>query len=76
MINHSPANTNNLNLALNVSNGAYSGSFTNPVTGLLTPFKGALLQPLIYGTGNGWFLGTNQGGFVWISDRDPNGLFP
>ena len=71
LITRGAANTNNLYLALNLSNGAYSGSFTNPITGLLTPFKGALLQPAGYGSGNGWFLGTNQGGFVYISDGFP-----
>ena len=59
----------NLNLSLSTGNGQFSGSFVHPRTGQTTPLKGALAQGELDG-GYGWFLGTNQGGFIRLLPRD------
>jgi hypothetical protein len=62
------------NLALTVSavNGQVSGSFKDPVTGRATTFKAALVPVVVDGTntvdGYGWYLGTNTGGWVWLTE--------
>jgi formylglycine-generating enzyme required for sulfatase activity len=54
------------------SNGVLTASFTHPATGRAVTVKGAVLQnpkgflPLLSG---GSFLGTNQGGYLWLADR-------
>ena len=54
----------NLTLTIAANNGQLSGSFMHPVTRRSTSFKGALLQDGLDTVGGGWFLGTNEGGFL------------
>jgi hypothetical protein len=64
----------NLTLSLTLPNGAFTGSFKHPVTGLATAVKGTVVQdPLgLYPVGSGgWFLGTNQGGYILIRAATP-----
>lgn len=62
----------NLTLSLSAANGSFNGSFRHPSTRAITPVRGALVQdptaihPLESG---GWFLGTNQGGFLRLEPQ-------
>jgi formylglycine-generating enzyme required for sulfatase activity len=62
----------NLTLSVTPSNGLLTASFIHPATGKAVTVKGAVLQnqqgfrPLLSG---GWFLGTNQGGYLWMGER-------
>jgi hypothetical protein len=57
----------NLTLSVSANNGQITGRFIHPLTGKPTSLTGALVQdpahihPL---GGGGWFLGTNEGGFL------------
>jgi hypothetical protein len=51
-------------LTLAPATGFLSGSFLHPATQKVTPFKGAVLQKQNWRSG--YFLGTNQSGFVFI----------
>jgi hypothetical protein len=56
----------NLSVTITAGNGLFNGTFVNPVTGLRTSFKGALLQEMDTPVdGGGWWLGPNgQGGNI------------
>ena len=54
----------NLTLKLTPKTGLFGGSFLHPVTGRTAKFKGAVLQ--IQNFGSGYFLGTNQAGYVTL----------
>jgi hypothetical protein len=56
--------TNGFKLTITARTGLFSGSFVNPVTSKPTTFKGALLQK--QNDGAGFFLGTDQTGFVTV----------
>jgi hypothetical protein len=63
----------NLSLTITKSNGRFGGTFMHPVTRKTTPFKGVLLQGLHWvqsaeqvTVGGGSFLGSNQGGWLWL----------
>jgi hypothetical protein len=63
----------NLSLTLTTSTGSFKGRFVHPVTGQTNSFNGALVQdPLgIHPVGSGgWFLGTNQGGFIRLAPQN------
>jgi len=57
-------NTDKLALTLSTSSGLISGSFINPQTLKKSPIKGVILQK--QNAGAGYFLGTNQGGAVFL----------
>ncbi|MBI5384089.1 MAG: SBBP repeat-containing protein [Verrucomicrobia bacterium] len=62
----------NLSLTLSAANGQFNGSFRHPATRASTPVRGALVQdPLsVYPFGSaGWFLGTNQSGFLLLTPQ-------
>ena len=64
----------NLSLTITTNNGLFTGTFVHPVTRRTNSFHGALVQnsagihPLWSG---GWFLGTDQTGFVRIVPPNP-----
>jgi len=58
----SPPNSENLKMKLQLATGLFSGSFTHPSLETTINFKGAVLQP--DSSGAGYFLGTNESGFV------------
>ena len=60
----SPAGSDQLKLKINATTGQFSGGFLNPAVGKTSKFGGLLLQP--DNSGAGYFLGTNQTGFVII----------
>jgi hypothetical protein len=55
-------NVTNLTFKLTPKTGLFSGGFRHPVTGKTTKFQGAVLQLQDFGAG--YFLGTNQSGYV------------
>jgi hypothetical protein len=66
----------NLSLVITNSNGRFGGSFMHPVTRKATPLRGVLVQGLPWVTpteqvtvGGGWFLGTNEGGYLWLEPK-------
>ena len=59
-----PPNSQNLKMKLQPSTGLFSGSFKHPVLGRKINFKGALFQSDY--SGAGYFLGTNESGFVTL----------
>ena len=64
----------NLTVSLTLTNGAFTGSFKHPVTRSTTNLRGTVVQdPLgTYPVGSGgWFLGTNQGGYLLIQPVTP-----
>lgn len=57
----------NFSMTITPANGAFQGSFNDPVTGVHTPFKGLILQDsseFFRTESGGWFLGTNTSGTV------------
>ena len=56
--------TNSFKLTITPNTGLFSGSFINPATHKSTVFQGALFQK--QNIGAGFFLGTNQTGFVTV----------
>ena len=56
--------TNGFKLTITTKTGLFSGNFINPVTSKPTTFKGALFQK--QNNGAGFFLGTDQTGFVAV----------
>jgi hypothetical protein len=63
----------NLSFTITTNTGLFKGSFKVPGTSQTKSFNGALVQdPLgIHPLGSGgWFLGTNQGGFLLLRPRD------
>ena len=58
----SPPNSENLKMKLQLATGLFSGSFTHPSLETTINFRGAVLQP--DSSGAGYFLGTNESGFV------------
>ena len=60
----SAPNSENLQLKLQLATGQFSGSFTHPQLNKTISFKGVLLQ--LDNFGAGYFLGTNETGFVTI----------
>ena len=52
----------NLKMKLQLTTGQFSGNFTHPELSKAISFKGLVLQ--IDGSGAGYFLGTNESGFV------------
>jgi hypothetical protein len=64
----------NLVLGLSRSSGVITGSFVHPVTRVKTSFSGALIQDpsgFVQIPSAGWFLGTNQSGFVILEAARP-----
>ena len=66
----------NLSLTITNSNGRFGGSFLHPVTRKATPLSGVLVQGLPWlppaeqvTVGGGWFLGANQGGYLWLEPK-------
>ena len=55
-------NVTNLTLKLTPKTGLFRGGFRHPVTGKTTKFQGVVLQ--LQNFGAGYFLGTNESGFV------------
>ena len=70
----------NLSLTLDLLTPSFSGSFTHPATHRRTFFRGGRVDQPSYAEtipvwGGGWFLGTNQGGFVRLEpDFVPDSL--
>jgi hypothetical protein len=60
----SPPNSENLKMKLQPATGKFSGSFTHPLLNKKITFKGLALQ--IDSAGAGYFLGTNESGYVTI----------
>ena len=60
----SPPNSENLQIKLQTATGQFSGSFTHPLLNKRITFKGLVLQ--IETNGAGYFLGTNESGYVTI----------
>jgi hypothetical protein len=58
----SPAGSDELTLKINPTTGQFSGSFLNPAVGKTTKLGGLFLQT--DDSAAGFFLGTNQTGFV------------
>ena len=56
--------TNTVKLAITPGSGLFSGSFLNPANRKSVPFKGVLFQK--QNLGAGFFLGSNQTGFVTL----------
>lgn len=55
----------NLTLTLSTANGTFSGSFRHPVSRQTANVRGSLVQdPAQSLPSGGWFLGTNQSGFI------------
>jgi hypothetical protein len=66
----------NLSLTITDSTGLFSGSFMHPTTLKKVTINGGVVQGLPWvsptiqvGVGGGWFLGTNQGGHVWLEPK-------
>jgi hypothetical protein len=57
-------NTNSLLLTLTPSTGRIAGSFLHPLTGRITRWNGCVLQQPDGDTGRGWFISTNQSGYL------------
>jgi hypothetical protein len=57
-------NTNSLLLTLTPSTGRIAGSFLHRLTGRITRLNGCVLQQPDGDTGRGWFISTNQSGFL------------
>jgi hypothetical protein len=63
-----------LTMTITPSNGAFKGSFSDPVTGKPTSFSGILVQssPEFFSVvSGGWFLGTNASGTVRLRPSTP-----
>jgi hypothetical protein len=58
----SPVGSNDLKLKVAPATGALSGSFLDPTINKAVKFNGLLLQSS--GAASGYFLGTNESGFV------------
>ena len=61
--------TNKLRVALVTSRGTFSGSFSVPPSKLKHKFNGVLIRQL--NAGYGYFVGTNQSGFVRLGPASP-----
>ena len=59
-----PGNTNQIVLTLTASSGRLSGSFLHPVSNRSTPLNGYVLQQPDGDAGKGWFISTNESGFI------------
>ena len=59
----------NLTLKLTPKTGLFSGGFRHPATGKTTKFQGAVLQLQDFGAG--YFLGTNESGYVIFEEPMP-----
>lgn len=66
----------NLSLTITTSNGRFGGSFAHPVTRKATQLRGILVQGLPWmalpeqvTVGGGWFVGTNEGGWLWLEPK-------
>jgi hypothetical protein len=66
----------NLSLVITNGNGLFAGKFLHPVTRKVTPLRGGLVQGLPWvppaervTVGGGWFLGTNEGGYLWLEPK-------
>lgn len=59
-----PGNTNKIVLTLTASSGKLSGSFLHPVSSRSTPLNGYVLQRPEGDVGRGWFISTNESGFL------------
>ena len=62
----SPPNSENLKMKLQPATGQFSGSFTHLLLNKKITFKGLVLQTDSSGAGYGYFLGTNESGYVTI----------
>ncbi|MGD0016476.1 MAG: fibronectin type III domain-containing protein [Verrucomicrobiia bacterium] len=62
-------NITNLTLKLTPKTGLFSGGFWHPATGKTTKFQGAVLQLQDFGAG--YFLGTNESGYVTFESPTP-----
>jgi hypothetical protein len=61
--------TNRLVMSLSTANGLMSGSFLHPDTKRSIILKGVVLQS--QNAGFGYFLGTNQSGFIYLGPAAP-----
>ena len=59
-----PGNTNSIALTITGSSGKISGSFLHPATRKSTPLNGYVLQLPDGDVGRGWFISTNESGFM------------
>ena len=69
-------NTNQIALSFDLArnksaNGKLSGSFLHPVTRKTTRLKGVILQMPDGDTGHGWFIGTDESGFLDLRPPSP-----
>ncbi len=76
LIKRLSGSVSNLSLVITNSNGRFGGSFMHPVTRKATPLRGVLVQGLPWvppaeqvTVGGGSFLGTNEGGWVWLEPK-------
>jgi hypothetical protein len=66
-----PGNTNQIVLTLTASSGRLSGSFLHPVSSRSTPLNGYILQQPDGDAGKGWFISTNESGFIDLHKLAP-----
>ena len=60
-------NSEKLRLAITASSGRFTGSFTDPTSLKSRSIKGVIIQQDLFPSyGIGWFLGTNESGYVWL----------
>jgi Bacterial Ig domain len=59
-----PGNSNQIVLTLTASSGRLSGSFLHPASNRSTPLNGYVLQQPDGDAGKGWFISTNESGFL------------
>ena len=66
----------NLSLVITNRNGRFGGSFLHPMTHQPVAVRGVLVQGLPWVSpaqqvtvGGGWFLGTNEAGYLWIEPK-------
>ncbi|MEI7733585.1 MAG: hypothetical protein WCO56_28715 [Verrucomicrobiota bacterium] len=64
--------TVNLSVTVDSASGVFSGSFVNPATKKVTPFKGVFVPDAVSGAlqGRGWFMGPTGTGSILISQTD------
>jgi len=68
----SDGSISNLSLSITASNGVFSGRFTHPGTGRLTPFNGVVVQrepEMGEPSSGGWFWGPTNSGTIRIEGR-------
>ena len=66
-----PGNTNKILLTLTASSGKLSGSFLHPVSSKSTPLNGYVLQMPGGDVGKGWFVRSNESGYLDLHKAAP-----